>query len=285
MLSVLLSTIAFGLLIFGLSSIGESTEGHAVVPPLVPILIGAAALVLFVWRQARLQRDDAALLDLRPFYERSFWIGVVVLLIALSSLFGVLILLPLYLQNVLGLTALETGLIVLPGGLLMGIIAPFVGRLYDRVGPRLLALPGAVLLATALFLMSILFTEDASPLVVILLHMLMTLGLGLLMTPVMTSALGSLPQRLYSHGSAIINTLQQLAGAAGTALFVTLMTVATAAHSDLPGASAQASGIHQAFLVGAIVAAIATVASCFLRTPTAPADPRPGQQHQERTIH
>ncbi|MEF3120550.1 DHA2 family efflux MFS transporter permease subunit [Kocuria flava] len=267
--SVLLSATAFGALIFGLSSIGESTEGHALLPPALPVAVGATALALFVRRQLRLQREDRALLDLRPFALRPFSIGVVVLLIAMASLFGALILLPLYLQNVRGLSALETGLAVLPGGVLMGVVAPFIGRLYDRVGPRPLAIPGAVVLAAALFLMAFLFDERTGALTVTLLHMLLTLGLGFLMTPLMTSALGSLPQHLYSHGSAIMNTLQQLAGAVGTALFVTLMALGTAgaAAGGAPATAAQAAGIQQAFLVGACVAVVAVVAACFVRGP------------------
>src|SRR5690606_39915143 len=157
---IVLSATAFGGLIYGLSSIGESTEGHAAVPPVVPLVVGAAALTVFVWRQLGLQRRDAALLDLRPFLSRTFSVGVGMMLISMGALFGTLILLPIYLQNVLGLTTLETGLVLLPGGLAMGLIAPIIGRLFDRFGPRPLVIPGAFVVAAALALLNLL--EESS---------------------------------------------------------------------------------------------------------------------------
>jgi len=266
--SVVLSAITFASLIYGLSSIGESTEGNAVISPAVPLVIGSITLVAFVWRQIVLQRTDAALLDLRPFTVRTFSVGIGMMLISMSALFGTLILLPIYLQNVMGLTTLETGLVLFPGGLTMGLIAPFVGRLFDKVGPRPLVIPGSMVVAAALGAMTLL--TPASPAWhAVGGHMLLSVGLGLLMTPLMTSALGSLPPHLYSHGSAITSTLQQLAAAAGTALYITIMSVRIAAEMSA-GASAvtaEGAGIHQAFLWGAGIAVIAVAASFLVRKP------------------
>ena len=267
-LSIVLSAAAFGGLIYGLSSIGESTEGHAAVPPAVPLVIGAAALTLFVWRQLGLQRRDIALLDLRPFRSRTFTVGVVMMLISMGALFGTIILLPLLLQNVMGLTTLETGLVLLPGGLTMGLIAPLVGRLFDRVGPRPLVVPGSVVVATALGMMTLL--SAASPTWhVVAIHVTLSIGLGFLMTPLMTSALGSVEPALYSHGSAIMNTLQQLAGGAGTALFITVMSTRTAAGvaDGLDPVAAQAGGVHDAFLWGTGLAVVAVIISFLVKAP------------------
>ncbi|MEE6274609.1 MDR family MFS transporter [Georgenia sp. MJ206] len=268
-LSILLSATAFGGLIYGLSSIGESTEGNAAVSPAVPLVIGALALTVFVWRQIRLQRDDAALLDLRPFRSRTFSVGIGMMLISMGALFGTLILLPMFLQNIMGLTTLETGLVLLPGGLTMGLIAPFVGRAFDRVGPRPLVIPGSLVVAGALGTMTLL--SAASPTWhAVAAHVTLSVGLGLLMTPLMTSALGSVEPSLYSHGSAIMNTLQQLAGGAGTALFITVMTTRTAAGiaNGLGDVEAQAGGIHDAFLCGAGLAIVAVAFSFLVRKPT-----------------
>jgi DHA2 family lincomycin resistance protein-like MFS transporter len=267
-LSIVLSALAFGGLIYGLSSIGESTEGHAPVAPAIPIVAGVLALALFVVRQLRLQPEGRALLDLRPFRVPAFSLGVVVMLVAMGALFGTLILLPLYLQNVLGLTTLDTGLMLLPGGLVMGLIAPFIGRLFDRVGPRPLVIPGTFAITGALGAMTLL--DESSPVPMVLsIHVALNIGLGLVMTPLMTSALGSLDASLYSHGSAIVNTLQQLAGAAGTALFITIMTTGTAAGIGLglDPVVAQASGIHSAFLWGAGLALVAAALSFLVRKP------------------
>lgn len=123
-LSVVLSALGFGGLIFGLSSIGEAVSGHAPVAPWVPIVVGALSLVGFVIRQLVLQRTDSALLDLRTFRSRQFSIAIILVVVVMAALFGSLILLPLYMQQVLGLDTLAVGLVLLPGGLLMGSSPP-----------------------------------------------------------------------------------------------------------------------------------------------------------------
>ncbi|GAA1137810.1 DHA2 family efflux MFS transporter permease subunit [Microbacterium aurantiacum] len=266
--SVILSALGFGGLIFGLSSIGEAASGHAPVPVWIPITVGAVSVVAFVLRQIRLQRTDSALLDLRTFRSRPFALATVLVAVVFSALFGSLILLPLYLQQVLGLDTLTVGLMLLPGGIVMGAIAPVVGALFDRFGPRPLVLPGMIVAAAALWGMT---TFDAgTPIAwIITVHVALNLGLGFVFTPLLTSALGSLPPTLYSYGSATVSTLQQLAGAAGTALFVTLMSV-TAAAAAAEGATpvaATADGVHAAFLVGAIVASAAVLLAAFVRNP------------------
>ncbi|MEV3936456.1 MDR family MFS transporter [Glycomyces sp. NPDC049804] len=273
LLSAMLSAVAFGGLIYGLSSFGESAAGnHTPVPPYVAVGAGAASLALFVFRQLRLQRDDAALMDLRPFKSRSFTVGIIMLLVSMATLFGSLILLPIYLQNVLNLDTLQTGLVVLPGGLAMGLSGPFVGRIFDRVGPRPLVIPGSIVLAGALGLMTMLDQESAVWFVVVI-HVMLSLGLSSLMTPLMTSSLGALPMELYSHGSAIMSTLQQVAGAAGTAVFITLMTTGAAAsiESGATTVTAQADGIHLAFLCGTGMALVAAAAAFLVKKADAPA--------------
>ncbi|MCD0451569.1 DHA2 family efflux MFS transporter permease subunit [Actinocorallia sp. API 0066] len=271
--SFLLSAVAFGGLIYGLSGIGESAAGHAPVSPAVPLVAGAVALALFAHRQTRLQRHDAALLDLRPFGGRDFVVGIVMLVFSMGALFGALILLPIHLQNVRGLTTLETGLLLLPGGLAMGLIAPLVGRLADRFGPRPLVLPGMLAMAVALVGMGLL--EADTPLVfAVVTHVLVSLGLSLAMTPLMASALGSVEPALYSHGSAILNTLQQLGGAAGTALFITIMTVSSKADTEAGVSPLRAltSGIQDAFLWGAGLALVAALLATLVRRPPSAPD-------------
>ncbi|GAA1316472.1 MDR family MFS transporter [Leucobacter albus] len=264
-LSALLSLVAFGGLVFGLGSIGQAIDGSAPVSPAVPIIGGVVGLALFIWRQLALQRREAAFLDLRPFAARPFWVGIVLISVVMLSMFGSLILLPIYMQNVLGLTPLAAGLAVLPGGLLMGLAAPFVGALFDRVGARPLVIPGAFVVSVAL----VLFTQlgDASPVWLVVVAMLvLNLGIAFMMTPLMTSSLGSLAPELYSHGSAIFSTVQQLAGAVGTALFVTLMAVGTASGAavGLGATAATAQGIHTAFLVAAASSVLALVLAFFV---------------------
>ena len=266
--SVLLSALGFGGLIFGLSSIGESASGHAPVPVFIPLVVGAVALALFVARQLRLQREDRALLDLRTFRSRSFSLAIVLVVIVMAALFGSLILLPIYLSQVLGLDVLTIGLMLLPGGVLMGVLAPIIGNLFDRFGPTPLVIPGMIIAAAALWGMTT-FDENTTIPWIVAIHLTLNLGLGAVFTPLLTSALGSLPPRLYPHGSAIVGTVQQVAGAAGTAAFVTLfsVTTATAVAAGTDEVLAKAAGVHVAFLVGAIVASVAVIGAFFVRKP------------------
>jgi DHA2 family lincomycin resistance protein-like MFS transporter len=267
-LSVVLSALGFGGLIYGLSSIGEAASGHAPVPVWVPLAVGVVALVAFVLRQLQLQKADAALLDLRTFQSKTFSLAIVLVVVVMAALFGSLILLPIYLQQVLGLDTLAVGLMLLPGGVLMGVMAPVVGNLFDRFGPTPLVIPGMVVAAGALWGMTT-FDQGTSVAWIIAVHLALNLGLGLVFTPLLTSALGSLPRHLYPHGSAIVGTVQQVAGAAGTALFVTLMSVTAAAAvaGGTDGVTAQTHGVHTAFVGGALIASAAVVLAFFVRKP------------------
>ncbi|MCF7548446.1 MDR family MFS transporter [Pseudonocardia sp. WMMC193] len=265
-LSIVLSALGFGALVYGLAGIGEAAEGHAPVPLWIPLTVGTVSLVAFVLRQIALRETPRVLLDLRAFRSPAFSLAVAMVVVSFTALFGTLILLPIYLQSVLGLSTLDAGLALLPGGALMGVLAPIVGGLFDRFGPRPLVLPGAIVASAALWWMTTL--DATSPVgLVIAMHLTLTAGLGFLLTPLMTSALGSLPVHLYSHGSAIVTTLQQVAGAAGTALFVTLMSVGTAgaASTGADGVSALATGVHTAFLVGAAISVVAILLAMFVR--------------------
>ncbi len=133
-LSVPLSAFAFAGLVYGLSLVGEAARGgHGGIPPWLPLVIGAVAMVAFVARQLRLQRRGAALLDLRPFTNRRFTVSLILVALGFMSLFGAIIMMPLYIQDVLGRSAFVAGLVVLPGGLAMGFLGPFIGRAYDRL--------------------------------------------------------------------------------------------------------------------------------------------------------
>lgn len=258
--SVLLSAIGFGGILYGFSSFGEGGGGAGGVPPWAPIVIGAVALVLFVWRQLVLQRRDAALLDLRPFTHRSFVVSIVLAALLFMSLLGAAaILLPLFLQSVLGQDTFWTGLAVLPGGLVLGLLGRPVGALYDRVGARPLVIPGAIAMAVALWLFTLL--GAGSPLgAVVGIHVVLMAGLGLMMTPLMTEGLSSLPGPLYSHGSAILATLQQVAGAFGTAAFVTISALASTSLSGTP----DAQGLRVGFMAAGVVGVLAVIVSLFM---------------------
>ena len=266
--SVVLSVLGFGGLVYGLSEVGAAANGGGIVSPVIPAGIGAVALGLFVWRQLVLQRTDRALLDLRTFRSRPYALSVVLISCAAMALFGSLILVPIYAQNVLGVTPLQTGLLLLPGGLLMGLLGPVVGRFIDARGVRPMLIPGTVVTALALLSMG-LFTETTSVWQVLATHVVLSIGLAGVFTPLFSVSLGSLPVSLASHGSAMISTAQQVAGAAGTALFVTVMTLVSVhwAGGDPAAvdAAALAHGTRVAFIIGGVIAACGAVVALFVR--------------------
>ncbi len=270
-LSVALAATGFGGLVLGLSQLGSGAANSGT-SALITLVVGAAALGAFVWRQLRLQDRERALLDLRTFRFRTFAVAVSVLAIAMLSLFGVIILLPLYMQDVLGFDVLRSGLTLLPGGLTMGLLGPVVGRLFDRVGARPLLLPGVALVSLVLWGLSTV-RPDTPWWFVLAAHMTLSVGLAFTFTPLFSSGMGALPERLYSHGSATIGTVQQVAGAAGTALFVAVMSGVAAAQGTLGAGEvpALATGIRTAFLVGAVISLVGVAAAALVR-----AEPRSG---------
>ncbi|UFU04584.1 multidrug efflux MFS transporter [Ruania suaedae] len=283
--SIALSALAFGGIVFGLSQLGgghgaEATDGAAGAgtdaAPWLAVVAGVAFLGVFVWRQLVLQRRSAALLDLRVFRSRNYVIAVLIMAIVALSMFGTFSLLPQYLQNVVGLNATQSGLVLLPGSVLMGVLGPLMGRVYDARGPRTLLVPGTIMIAAAMFLYS---TADLQTPVWVLVctQIMMSLGLAGSFTPLFSASLGSLERTLYSHGSAALNTLQQVAGAAGTALLISVYSSSLHAGQaeGLSVAEAGAPGAQQAFFIAGCIAVVAVVLAFFVIKPEESDAPAP----------
>ncbi|WJZ03692.1 putative multidrug resistance protein EmrY [Corynebacterium freiburgense] len=250
--SIPLSALGFGGLVFGLSQITDFIHsGNSA--PLISLTIGALFLVWFIQRQISLGRKNRALLNLQPFRISVFRVSVFAIACSMGIILGTAVILPFFIQQSLGASALLSGLLVLPGGLLQGFASPFVGRLYDRHGARKLALPGAAGVFLTQFGFSTL--DSNSPLyMVLILHIILALSMAFIMTPLMTNTLSALPQNLYGHGSAILSTLQQLGGASGTAIFIATMTLA----------DTTANGTSIAFRVGTALGISTFIAVLFI---------------------
>lgn len=214
------------------------------------------------------------LLDLRALTFRHFSVALGLMCLSFMALMGAFILLPIYLQEVCGLTSLQTGLLLIPGGLTMGLLGPQVGKLYDRLGAPRLVVPGSVLTALCLALFA-LTGEHTSPWLVLALHVALSAGMAFVFTPVFTSGLSVLPPHLYPHGSAILGSLQQVAAAAGTALVISVMSgrAATAAAEGADTTGALATGIRWGFGIGAVIGVLAVLVALLIRTPPAPQQP------------
>ncbi|MEO3810336.1 MDR family MFS transporter [Sphaerisporangium sp. B11E5] len=260
-LSVVTAAAGFGGLVYGLSRF----EGGDLRVAAAIVAAGLAAIAIFVFRQLWLQKHGVPLMDLRTLRHRTYTVSLILMSVAFMAMLGSMILLPLYLQNVRGLSALETGLLVMPGGLAMGLLGPTVGRLFDRFGGRVLVIPGAIGITLALTG----FTQVTMTMPywqLLALHALLMICLAVTFTPVFTLALGAVPAHLYSHGSSILSTLQQVAAAFGTALVITVMS-ARADAAKSAGATdmlALLDGMRLAFIIGAVLSVVVVVTALLL---------------------
>ncbi|WP_246816971.1 DHA2 family efflux MFS transporter permease subunit [Corynebacterium sp. HMSC08A12] len=293
-LSVFLSAFGFAGLVYGLAGLSELADGLPV-QRLIILAAGAVILAVFFLRQRSLERSSkpgaTPLLNLQPVRVREYNLSLGLLLFTFSMLFGFIILMPLYAQNVAGLSELKTGMVSLPGGLVMGLLGPAVGRAYDARGARPLIIPGSILITigmmgfAALEQTEHLFSWVGSgtwPAFVqlMLVTVVLNLGIALMMTPLMSNALAAVPDSLASHAQAILNTFQQVAGGAGTAIFVAVMTFASTRYASshaaelaglgatdpaLAEAQVVGQGIHVAFLVAAFASVVLMVAAAFVK--------------------
>ncbi|WP_342513984.1 MDR family MFS transporter [Sporosarcina sp. FSL K6-1522] len=218
-LSIIFSTIGFGSIVYGFSSSGSSPDGFLDTTVLITIVAGILGIVLFVIRQLKL---DEPVMDLRVFKYPMFTHAVLMFLIIIMAMFASEIILPIYMQGPLALSAATAGLVLLPGSILNGIMSPFMGHLFDKFGPRVLMIPASLVLSGTMFMMSRL-TADTALWIVILGYILLMLAVSAIMMPAETNGLNQLPKRLYPHGTAVMSTLQPVAGAIGVSVFISIM--------------------------------------------------------------
>jgi DHA2 family lincomycin resistance protein-like MFS transporter len=194
-LSVLLSAIGFASLVYGLASFGEGSGDHTIISPWTALIIGIVVVAMFVARQMSLQKTDQALLDMRPFAVRSFAVPALLAVFFMTAATGMMTLMPVILQASYGLTPLQTGLFMLPGGLTITVISVVVGRYYDRLGARPLMVAGAIFDAAGLWFLSTL--APGTPIWLLLAtYMFIIVGQAFLWTPTYAASLGALNKQV-----------------------------------------------------------------------------------------
>ncbi|GAA4807181.1 MDR family MFS transporter [Nocardioides caeni] len=260
-LSVVLAAGGFSTFVYGLSKVGNG----AWTEPALLIGGGVVLVAAFALYQLRLQRSDTPLMDLRTLKHRNFAVSLVLMSAGFMAFLGSMLLLPLYFQNLRGLTELQTGLLVMPGGLAMGLLGPQVGKVYDRIGARPLVIPGSVVMVALLFALSRIGAETPYALLVVL-HVALMASLATVFTPVFTIGLGDLEPQLYSHGSSLLGTLQQVAGAIGTALLIVIMTNRSEHLAERGSSDGEAfmGGLQWAFAAGATIGLVVVAMSLLL---------------------
>lgn len=243
-ISIILSTFGFGGLLYGFSIAGNVGWGSPQVSG--ALIVGAITLFIFIRRQLTLEQP---ILEFRVFSNRTFTLTTILGMIVFISMIGTAVILPLFMQNMLGFSGTQSGLALLPGALIMGFMNPITGRLFDRFGMKWLAIIGFFILVVTTFMFTSLSTETSFAYIATF-NAFRMLSIAMVMMPVTTAGLNQLPQRLIPHGAAVNNTFRQVSGAIGTAVLVTIM--ATAA---IPGEGVQGAihGVNVAFIVATII--------------------------------
>ncbi|WP_081092296.1 DHA2 family efflux MFS transporter permease subunit [Peribacillus simplex] len=264
-LSVVLSTIGFGGIVYGVSAGGDL--GWANTTVMGTIIVGIIALVLFAFRQTKMENP---LLNLQAFKYPLFVLGLVMNMITFFNMLSMLVVLPMYMQMALIVSAFATGLIMLPGSLLNCVFAPIIGRLFDKYGPRAIIMPGTILVAIGYGLYAMYGTETALWIVAVT-HIVMMLGIGMVLASVQTNTLNALPRQFYPDGIAITQTSQQVSGAIGIAVMISLFSAKQSSYltdfaNDLPAAAATGSSL--VFKVSLLLAGVNVVLSLFMKKPS-----------------
>lgn len=252
-ISVIMSTVGFGALLYGFSTIGS--VGINVADAAIT-LVGIVVLVLFFRRQLKMEQP---MLNVRVLSNRRFLIGTVIGMIVQASLLAAGVLMPIYLQSYMGYSATVSGLVIMPGAILMGVLNPFAGRLFDKYGPRVLSIIGlAILTISTVGFATLTSTTDVVWLTI--LYTIRMASLSLVNMPITTWAMNALDNKLLNHGTSVNNTLRQVSGSLGTALLVSIDTFVTGtASGTMDPVQAGILGVNAAFVAAVVLSAVALV--------------------------
>lgn len=250
--SVILSTLGFGGLLYSFSSIGSYGFNLEV---MITMAVGAIALFCFIHRQLHM---DEPLLNVRVLSNHKFMVSVVLSMLINAALVVGGILNPIYIQTIRGYSASVSGLIMLPASIVMAVMSPISGRLFDKFGPRVLAIPGLIIV-TVFTLPMATMDENTSIFYLAFVYTVRMIGLSLVNMPINTWGINALENRVIAHGTAIANTFRQVAGSLGTAVLITVMSIVVASSIDPASVPAQIHGINMAYLGAAAMMFIALV--------------------------
>ncbi|CAH1194585.1 Multidrug export protein EmrB [Paenibacillus auburnensis] len=267
---MILSTIGFGTLLYGFSRAGAI--GWSSTEVIISFITGILSLILFTISQLR---SSSPLLELKAFKYNMFTLTTIINVAVTVVMYADMMLLPIYLQNMRHYTALEAGELMLPGALLMGLLMPVAGRLFDRFGAKWLSVVGiAITIVTTIGFISL--TSSTSYTYLLLMSTGRRVGMALFLMPITTAGLNQLPVSLHAHGTAISNTVKQVSGAIGTALLVTILTNRAQAHAIKLSAEgvitdstkivqeASIAGMNDAYFAVIIFGIIGLVLSLFI---------------------
>lgn len=265
--SILFSTLGFGGLLYGFTSAGNNGWGSPIT--LIVLAVGTASIVIFILRQLRMAHP---MLEFRVFKKRIFTISTIICSIGFMGLIGLETLIPLYMQNMRGFSAVEAGIVLFPGALIAGLMAPITGRIFDKIGARALAIPGLILMTISTF--AFLFIDTSTSLTYLaVMYAIRMFGFSMVMMPTNTAGLNAMPRKLIPHGAAVTNTIRQMSASIGTAVLVTTMTTAEQTASGNPAVvNPDILGAIVSFGLIGLLTVIALVLSFQIKRTYPPAD-------------
>lgn len=240
-LSFVLSAVAFGGLTLGIGNIG--TYSFLSKNVLLVIVIGLIGTILFVWRQLKMEDP---FLELRILKKREYTISVIGSMLLYLIMMGASVILPLYIQSIMRYSATISGLVTLPGSLAMAIVCPFAGKIYDKVGMKLLFIAGAACMVCSNIGM-IFIGLHTSIWVACGLNMVRCVAIGCLMMPFVTWGTSEMKQTETAHATALLTSLRTIAGAIGSAIFVGIMSTVGENSMTSYGTEAQIHGLNVTF--------------------------------------
>lgn len=257
--SIIFSSFGFGGLLYGFTSAGN--HGWSALITILSLTIGVTSLVIFIYRQLRLKHP---MLEFRVFTYSIFPFAVAIGMIAFMGLIGVETLIPLYMQNMRDFTAFEAGLTLLPGAVITGLMSPISGRIFDKFGAKKLVMVGLIILTLSSFAFIRLDTSTTITYLTIM-YSIRMLGLSMVLMPIATAGLNQLPKRLIPHGTAMDNTMRQIAASVGTAILVTVMTTSEKSATSKELMNPDIYGANVAFVVVALLSLCGLIISFFIK--------------------
>jgi EmrB/QacA subfamily drug resistance transporter len=257
-LSIVLSCLGFGGLLYGFSMVG--VEGWGNLSVIISLVVGVVSLIFFTRRQIKMERP---LLEIRVLLKPMFTLGTILTMVLFVIMIGAETIIPLYIQSVRGGSALFSGLLLLPGAIILAIMSMVSGKLYDKVGAKSLSIIGFTVLSIGT-IPFFLLNQSVSFIILAVFYAIRMFGISITLMPLVTASMNVLPVNLFVHGSAVGNTLRQVSASIGTALLVTIMSSVAASYSSSPHTAALMYGMNKAFLCAFIIGIIGVFLSFFI---------------------
>ncbi|GGJ88287.1 MFS transporter [Lentibacillus kapialis] len=259
-LSIILSTFGFGGLLYGFSVAGSAANGWGSSQVMISMVVGTVSLIFFILRQLKLPQP---ILEFRIFKYKMFTLATGLGMIVFMAMIGAATVLPILMQDYLGFSALESGLALMPGAAIMGVMSPITGRLFDKFGAKYLAIIGLTIVSVTTFMLAVLTTETTFTYIATV-NAVRMFGVAMVMMPITTAGLNELPNKMMPHGTAMNNTMRQVAGAVGTAMLVTVMSNAAVPEEGKQGL---VHGSNISFVVAGIIAVVGIFMAFFVKNP------------------